>query len=155
MKKRLISLLLAVCMVTVLFACLGPAASAADDKIAGYLVSYTMKAGDTLSAVCAKLGIDFARNSDLIQKVNGIVNYNYMFPGTVVLLPTTTFPASGPYYKIMAHKIVAGDTVYDLCAKYGLKYDNVAAFIQRLNNRDNMQPYYVGETIYMPVYVAG
>jgi hypothetical protein len=55
----------------------------------------------------------------------------------------------------MAHTIVAGDTVYDLCARYGLKYDNVADFIRRINQRDNMQSYYVGETIYMPVYVAG
>ena len=78
-----------------------------------------------------------------------------MFPGTVVLLPTTAYPTSGPYYKVMAHVLVPGDTVYDLCTKYGLVYDNAAGFIQRLNNRDYMQPYYVGETILMPVYVAG
>ena len=45
MKKRLISLLLTVCMVTVLFAGLSTTAAAADDKVSGYLVSYTLQAG--------------------------------------------------------------------------------------------------------------
>lgn len=125
------------------------------DKVSYLLIAHTLKEGETVAGVCKKYKIDFDKNAARISQLNGIVNYNYMFPGTVVLLPTTTFPKSGPYYKIMAHTIVAGDTVYDLCARYGLQYDSVADFIRRINQRDNMQSYYVGETIYMPVYVAG
>lgn len=125
------------------------------DKVSYLLIPHTLKAGETVAGVCKAKGIDFDTYAARIAQLNGIANYSYMFPGTVVLLPTTVFPDSGPYYKIMAHTIVAGDTVYDLCIRYGLKYDSNAAFIQRLNNRDNMQSYYVGETIYMPIYVAG
>ena len=114
-----------------------------------------MKAGETVSGVCAALKIDFDTYSARIAQLNNIANYNYMYPGTLVLLPSTTYPSSGPYYKIMAHTLVAGDTVYDLCTKYGLDYNANIEFIQRLNNRDNMSAYYVGQTIYMPVYVAG
>ena len=78
-----------------------------------------------------------------------------MMPGKVILIPTKTVPGSGSYYKIMAHKLVAGDTVYGLCLTYGLSYENNITFLQRLNNRDNLATYYVGQTIYMPLYVAG
>ena len=71
------------------------------------------------------------------------------------MVPSNTYPPSGPYYKIMAHTLVAGDTVYDLCLKYGLNYTTNAAFLQRLNNRNNLASYYVGEVIYMPMYVPG
>ena len=125
------------------------------DKVSYLLIPHTVKAGETVSQICADMGIDFAATSDRILQLNNIATYNYILPGRVLLFPSTTFPASGPYYKIMAHVLVAGDTVYDLCTAYGLKYDSNAAFIQRLNNRDNMTTYYVGETIYMPVYVTG
>ena len=127
----------------------------ANDTVSYLLIAHTLKAGETVAGVCAAKGINFDAYAQRIAQLNNIVNYNYMFPGTVVLLPTTAYPTSGPYYKVMAHVLVPGDTVYDLCTKYGLVYDNAAGFIQRLNNRDYMQPYYVGETILMPVYVAG
>ena len=50
MKKRLLSLLLTVCMVVMLFTGLAATASAAD-TIKGYLVSYTLQAGDTMNIV--------------------------------------------------------------------------------------------------------
>ena len=107
------------------------------------------------SGVCAALGVDFSSNDATIRKINNITNYNYMMPGKVILIPTKTVPGSGSYYKIMAHKLVAGDTVYGLCLTYGLSYENNITFLQRLNNRDNLATYYVGQTLYMPLYVAG
>ena len=99
--------------------------------------------------------MDFSSNDATIRKINNITNYNYMMPGKVILIPTKTVPGSGSYYKIMAHKLVAGDTVYGLCLTYGLSYENNITFLQRLNNRDNLATYYVGQTLYMPLYVAG
>ena len=64
-----------------------------------------------------------------------------------------------------AARIVAGSppstasesrsAAYDLCNSYGLDYTSNVMFLQRLNNRDNMATFYVGQSIYMPVYMAG
>ena len=51
MKKRLLSLLLTVCLVAALFTGLTGTANAADDKVVGYLTSYTLKAGDAIYGV--------------------------------------------------------------------------------------------------------
>ena len=80
MKKRLISLLLAVCLTVIL---LTGTAYAANDKVAGYLVSYTFQAGDTIYSVCERRNIDFATNLDKIARLNNITNYNYMMPGSI------------------------------------------------------------------------
>ena len=125
------------------------------DTVSYYLAQHTLQYGETVSGVCAALGVDFSSNDATIRKINNITNYNYMMPGKVILIPTKTVPGSGSYYKIMAHKLVAGDTVYGLCLTYGLSYENNITFLQRLNNRDNLATYYVGQTIYMPLYVAG
>ena len=49
MKKRLLSLLLTVCLVAALVTGLTGTANADDDKVVGYLTSYTLKAGDTIT----------------------------------------------------------------------------------------------------------
>ena len=61
MKKRLLSLLLAVCVMTAMVPVMTTEARAdtVPDKIVGYLESYIMQAGDTVIAVCNKKGIDF------------------------------------------------------------------------------------------------
>ena len=94
MKKRLLSLLLTVCLVAALFTGLTGTANAADDKVVGYLTSYTLKAGDTIYGVCEAKKIDFNANLAMIGKINGITNYNYMMPGKVILIPTKTVPAA-------------------------------------------------------------
>ena len=116
---------------------------------------HKIQAGDTVMSICDKYKVDFAANDAAIQRLNPSVSYSYLLPGNIILIPSTTYPSSGPYYKIMAHKLVAGDTVYGLCLTYGLSYENNITFLQRLNNRDNLATYYVGQTIYMPLYVAG
>ena len=55
MKKRMLSLLLSLCLVGTLFAGMGATAWAD-----GNTITYTMVQGDTVAMVCAGLGIDFA-----------------------------------------------------------------------------------------------
>ena len=127
----------------------------AEDTLSYLVIPHKIQAGDTVMSICEKYKVDFAENDAMIQRLNPSVSYSYLLPGNIILIPSTTYPASGSYYKIMAHKIVSGDTVYDLCLTYGLSYENNITFLQRLNNRDNLATYYVGQTIYMPLYVAG
>ncbi len=125
------------------------------DTLSYLVIPHVLQANETVSGICAGLGVDFMANYDRIMQLSNITNYNNLLPGKLILVPSTTYPASGPYYKIMAHTLVAGDTVYDLCARYGLDYTSNAAFLQRLNNRDNLATFYVGQIVYMPQYVAG
>ena len=53
MKKRLFSLLLSLCLVAGLFACMTTTAYADGDTQV-----YTVKSGDSLSSICGKLGVD-------------------------------------------------------------------------------------------------
>ena len=102
MKKRLLSLLLTVCLVAALFTGLTGTANAANDKVVGYLTSYTLKAGDTIYGVCEAKKIDFNANLAMIGKINGITNYNYMMPGKVLWLPTKTATTSESYYSLLS-----------------------------------------------------
>jgi len=131
-----------------------PANVPAEDTLEYLIIPHVLKAGETVSGVCAEMGVDFMSNYDRIMQLSNIASYNYLLPGKVILIPSTTYPSSGPYYKIMKHTLVAGDTVYDLCVKYGLNYNNNVTFLQRLNNRENMTTFYVGQAIYLPLYVA-
>ena len=108
MKKRLLSLLLTVCLVAALFTGLTGTANAANDKVVGYLTSYTLNAGDTIYGVCEAKKIDFNANLAMIGKINGITNYNYMMPGKVLWLPTKTATTSESYYSLLSHTLGAG-----------------------------------------------
>lgn len=126
-----------------------------EDTLEYLIIPHVLKSGETVSGICADLKVDFMTNYDRIMELSNITSYNYLLPGKEILIPSTTYPASGPYYKVMKHILVAGDTVYNLCLKYGLDYNSNVAFLQRLNGRDNMTTFYVGQAIYLPLYVAG
>ena len=132
-----------------------PAAIPGSDTLSYLVIPHVLQGGETVSGICADMGVDFMSNYDRIMQLSNIADYNYLLPGKVILVPSTAYPSSGPYYKIMAHTLVAGDTVYGLCAQYGLDYSSNAAFLQRLNNRNDLSTFYVGQTLYLPVYVAG
>ena len=144
MKKRLLSLLLTVCMVVMLFTGLAATASAAD-TIKGYLVSYTLQAGDTIYAVCEAKGIDFDNNLNLIAKINNITNYNYMMPGKQLWLPSTTATTAAPYYSLLAHTLAAGETPASLCQSYGVDYNASYNLLSALNNNLNVFKPVLGE----------
>jgi len=135
-----------------------PAATAAPtgvngDTLSYYLAQHVLQYGETVSGICAAMGVDFGKYSDTILRINRIASYNYLLPGQTLLIPATSVPA-GSYYKVMAHTVVAGDTVYNLCASYGLNFGTYQAMIQNLNNTNNLAGFYVGQTLYMPLYVA-
>ena len=53
----------------------------------------------SVSGICAALGVNFGEQDAAIRRLNNIANYNYMMPGSIVLVPTKTVPTSGSYYK--------------------------------------------------------
>ena len=121
------------------------------DTVSYYLVEHVMQSGETVYSVCKQLGIDFNANSDRIKLMNGINNYNAVKAGTTVKLPATSVPASGTYTQIVAHKVVAGDTVGALCRSYGIDYASNADTIKALSGVENLGAIKAGQTLYLPV----
>ena len=132
----------------------GGAAPAAGDQISYYLVQHVIAAGDTVYDLCATYGLDFYAYYDTIVKLNPKVNFSWMLPGNIILFPSKTLPSTGSYYAVYAHPVAVGDTVYNLCAGYGLNYYTYADLICGLNNRTNLATFYPGETLYLPKYFA-
>ena len=123
MKKRLLSLLLTVCLVAALFTGLTGTANAADDKVVGYLTSYTLKAGDTIYGVCEAKKIDFNANLAMIGKDQRHHELQLHDARQGPLAPTKTATTSESYYSLLSHTLVAGETPAALCQSYGIDYN--------------------------------
>ena len=89
MKKRVLCMILMVCMIVSLL--VGFTVSAAAE--AG-IVTYTLKDGDTVLKACQKNGIDFYAKQKLIAAINNIVDYRSLPVGFTVKLPTDAYVAS-------------------------------------------------------------
>ncbi len=121
------------------------------DYVSGYLVAYSLKAGETVFAVCNGLGVKFDDNAEMIKKLSGIQNFNNLKVGQKVIVPTMAPPASGVYYKVVAHKVQAGDTAGAICRSYGIDYSSNESLLKVLNNRENLGAIKAGSIFYLPV----
>lgn len=121
------------------------------DRVAYYLVPYTFQPGDTVYNICRSMGIDFDKNSELIKKLNNISDYRAIADGKQLVLPSSAAPAAGSYYKIIAHKIVSGETTESIAAGLGQDHAKILGLMKTLNGRDNLEMIYAGATLYVPV----
>lgn len=89
MKKRLISMLLAVLMVVSLFS--GMSVSAYADNATYNTIKYTMVAGDYVLRICQRLGLNFYVCKDVIMRLNNITDaqWRYLPVGKEILLPAS------------------------------------------------------------------
>lgn len=94
MKKRIISLLLAVLVIAGMFSAIGVSAYA-DNADEFEWLEHTVKKNENVYSICQKLGIDFYKNMNLISSVNGITNYNAIQPGKLLKLPKPDVDYSG------------------------------------------------------------
>ena len=58
-----------------------------DGTVTVQFVRYTVQPGDSLTGICARLGIDYAKQKALILAINSIENPNHIYPGQELLLP--------------------------------------------------------------------
>lgn len=123
----------------------------AGDTVSYYMFDYVVKSGDTLFNICNSVGA----NMDTVQKLNNIANPAALRVGQKLSIPSSVVPSSGSYTKIVAHKVVSGDTVQAICRSYGVDYGKTAGQIKALNNRDNLDAIKVGQTILIPVTGTG
>ena len=128
--------------------------TATGGNVAFYLTPYTVQAGDTLAGICSKLNSNYYYYSPVILGVNALANANYIRPGQVLLIPTTTASASGGY-AVVAHTVQNGETMTAICNRYGISYQAMRTLVNGVNRRDNMEKIYVGQTVYVPGTTAG
>lgn len=92
MKKRLISLFLAVVMLMSLCTVLGTSASAAAN-----VTTVTLAKGDTVLSLCQKLGVDFYTYKNLIMNLNGFTSegqFSKLAVGQQIVLPANAAAAA-------------------------------------------------------------
>ena len=107
--------------------------------------SYTVKAGDSLSAIAARYGMSY----ETLARLNNIANPNRIYVGQVLRLGSgststvsnvvnhSTASSTGSY------TVKSGDSLSAIAARYGMSYETLA----RLNNIANPNRIYVGQTL--------
>lgn len=95
-------------------------------------IIYTVKAGDTLSEIGAKYGINYMK----IAKDNNIANPNLIYVGQKLVIDVET-------NEPIKYTVKAGDTLSEIGAKYGVNYMKIA----RDNNISNPNLIYVGQVL--------
>lgn len=105
--------------------------------------SYSVKAGDSLSAIAARYGMSY----ETLARLNNISNPNRIYVGQVLKLSSgstvsnvvnhSTASATGSY------TVKSGDSLSAIAARYGMSYETLA----RLNNISDPNRIYVGQTL--------
>jgi lysozyme len=79
---------------------------------------YVVKSGDTLSAIAQRFGTTY----QYLAQINGIANPNLIFPGQKIKVQAQALPQNERYYRV-----VRGDTLSAIAARYGTTYQKIAA----------------------------
>lgn len=87
----------------------------------GSFTTYTVKAGDTLSAIGAIYGVDYMA----IAAANGIADPNVIHPGQVLSIPNAGAPASGG--SSGTYTVQSGDCLSAIGEKLGVDWTAIAS----------------------------
>ena len=105
--------------------------------------SYTVKAGDSLSAIAARYGMSY----ETLARLNNIANPNRIYVGQTLNLGTSGYTshhyAASSSSNGGSYTIQAGDTLSAIAARYGMSYETLA----RLNNISDPNRIVAGQRI--------
>lgn len=100
-------------------------------------VTYTVRPGDTLYRIAGTYGTTVSA----IVAANNIANPDLIYPGQVLVIPSTTTPTTQIRYVV-----VPGDTLY----RIALRYDTTVSAIVLANNIANPDLIYPGQVLIIP-----
>lgn len=124
------------------------------DKLEYYLVKHSMAKGETIKSVCKSYGVSYTMAlGEKVKELNGLKDQSKVFAGYSYLFPSMT--SEGAEYAVYSHKIVAGDTVNNLCKSYGAKYGEVSGKLAALNPKINLNSIKTGQTILLLAPISG
>jgi hypothetical protein len=123
------------------------------DRVAYYLVYYTIQSGETIQGIYANWGLSYKTYDNQIKKLNNISSYNSIAAGKTLILPTTNpGVANSSYYTVMAHTMLSGESAYDIiCSQYGMNFSANQKLILALNNTTDLSNIWAGSALYIPV----
>ena len=105
--------------------------------------SYTVKCGDSLSAIAARYGMSY----ETLARLNNISNPNRIYVGQTLNLGTSGYTshhyAASSSSNGGSYTIQAGDTLSAIAARYGMSYETLA----RLNNISDPNRIVAGQRI--------
>ena len=127
----------------------------AGDKVAYYLVLYSIKSGDTLISLYSQWGMDYSTYQSQIKSLNGLSDLNKLTVGKMLYLPVNRSDIAGvANYAIIEHTITSGETVYGICSAYGLDYNKASLSLQCFNRGMDFAKIRVGQKLYIPVSIT-
>lgn len=108
--------------------------------------TYTVKAGDTLSAIASR----YSTSSSTLASLNSLSNPNLIYVGQVLKVSSntstsssTSSSANSTVTTAASYTVKAGDTLSAIAAKYGTTYQALAS----TNSISNPNDIYVGQVI--------
>lgn len=108
--------------------------------------TYTVKAGDTLSAIASR----YSTSSSTLASLNSLSNPNLIYVGQVLKVSSnastsssTSSSANSTVTTAVSYTVKAGDTLSAIAAKYGTTYQALAS----TNSISNPNDIYVGQVI--------
>ena len=101
--------------------------------------TYTVKSGDTLSAIAAKYGTTYQK----IASDNGISDPNKIYPGQVLKIKGATNNTTNTQDVSKTYTVKSGDTLSAIAVKYGTTYQEIA----RKNGIANPNKIYPGQVL--------
>jgi len=123
----------------------------------GSYTYYTVVPGDTLK----NIAIRFGTTMDALASLNGIYNYNFIYVGQVLKIPSGSYvvpPPPAPYVPPVppqngTYVVQPGDTLRILAIRWGVTVWDILAVNPQITNASLI---YVGQVIYIPgaIYAA-
>lgn len=107
--------------------------------------SYTVQAGDSLSALADRFGVDL----DELQRINGISDPNLLEVGQVLVIPgaeTGDAPVASSSVDLPVVRALPADTL----ARIGARLDVATATLAALNGLEPAARLFPGQPIYLP-----
>ena len=109
-------------------------------------ITYTVKPGDTLSAIARNYGTTV---NNIVSLNPSITNPNLIYPGEQFIIKTNQTENSSNYNKV--YTVVKGDTLSQIAAKYNTTVSNLVS----INNIANPNLIYPGQKIIIKTYSYG
>lgn len=128
------------------------------DTVSCYIIAYTIQAGDTIINLYNSRGMSYKTFSSAILSLNKLSGFNNLKVGQTLLLPVTTLHQNDQVvYTVMAHRMKAGETVFNIISSgYGMNYKASQELLKSANGKEDLGKFKVGEVLLIPIqgYVA-
>ena len=124
----------------------------AGDRIAYYIVLYTVRSGDSLINLYSQWEMNYNKYESMIKALNGMSDLNKLVVGKMMFLPVTRSDVDGVInYTVIEHTVASGEYAGKIFSSFGLDYNSAAASMSFFNPGVNFERINAGQKLYIPV----